>query len=182
MKRKVSSIRDYHFTQQDSLFFDANIWLFIHGPQEQNDKRAGIYSSAFKHILSAKCNIYIDVLIVSEFINRYARMQYKLYQKSARRSRNFKDFRDSECYKPVAESIAETVNRILKNCRRINSPFDTIDIGSLLSEYQEGSRDFNDQIFSEICKTNNYIFITDDADFKGHDLSILTANQKLISN
>ena len=59
MKNKAVSLKSYHFQSEDKLFFDANIWLFIYGPQEQkNSRNMGIYSSAFRRILEAQSRIY----------------------------------------------------------------------------------------------------------------------------
>ena len=65
---RALSVGDYDFQPGDELFLDANIWLLIHGPQNTGNDRMHAYSSAFRRLLEAQCRIYIDVLIVSEFI------------------------------------------------------------------------------------------------------------------
>ena len=39
---------------------------------------------------------------------------------------------------------------------------------------------FNDQVITEICKNNGFTLITNDGDFKTQEISILTANAKLL--
>ena len=39
-----------------------------------------IYSSALRRIIETKSHIYIDVLVVSEFINRYARQKWDIHK------------------------------------------------------------------------------------------------------
>jgi hypothetical protein len=54
--------------------------------------------------LSAKSKIYIDVLVLSEFINTYSRTQWKFV---ARHIESFKAFRNSSHFKPVAQEIGD---------------------------------------------------------------------------
>ena len=77
MTHKAISVNDYQFNPDDKLLLDTNIWLLVYGPQKPRDTRVATYSQALANILSAKCCVYIDVLIVSEFINTYARLKWK---------------------------------------------------------------------------------------------------------
>ena len=74
MAHKTVEVRHYNFTSQDKLFLDANIWLYLYGPQKPGNRWVRIYSTVFNRILNVKSRIYIDVLVVSEFINSYARL------------------------------------------------------------------------------------------------------------
>ena len=76
--KEVKEVEYYRFTSNDRLFLDANIWLLFYGPQIPRDTWVDIYSQAFARILAAQSPIYIDVLIVSEFINTYARQKWQL--------------------------------------------------------------------------------------------------------
>ena len=78
MNRKATAMRQYNFTSQDKLFLDANIWLYLFGPQKPGAYWVNIYSKVFSNILSAKSLIYIDALVVSEFINTFARQEWGL--------------------------------------------------------------------------------------------------------
>ena len=75
MTLKAVSVRNYHFKSQDKLFLDANIWLYIYAPQNPKSYWVNVYSKAFGRILTAKSCIYIDILVISEFINAYARLK-----------------------------------------------------------------------------------------------------------
>ncbi len=175
MDRKID-IKKYSFSINDSLFFDANIWYFIYGPTDPEDKRSKAYSSALAKILTAKSKIYIDILVLSEFINRYARFHYNL----AGTSDDFKQYRQSEDFVPIAKSIVDACKRILKDCARTDSCFELIDFNTLLVDYESKLCDFNDQILAEICKNKDFKFVTHDADFRVFNISILTANQRLL--
>jgi predicted nucleic acid-binding protein len=158
---------------------DANIWLYLFGPQKPGAYWVNIYSKVFSNILSAKSQIYIDALVVSEFINRYARVKQKVVAPQLNFS---KDFRNSPDFKPIAKDIAADVKRVLNYCTRIENGFETLDIGNLLTDYATGSFDFNDQVITEICKSNGFTLITNDGDFKTQEILILTANQSLLGN
>ena len=168
----------YKFNAKDRLFLDTNIWLFIYGPQRPNSWHVRTYSNVFGEILTAKSHIFIDVLVVSEFINRYARMVHA--QDSNTNSMKFKDFRKSNHFKSVATDIANSTKRVIRHCHRISSEFRNLRIEDLLDEYSKGEHDFNDQVIAEICKRENLSLITDDADFKVQGIKILSANYRLL--
>ena len=177
MTHKAIAVKQHNFTSNDKLFLDANIWFYVFGPHRPGDPKAEIYSDVFKCILNAQCQIYIDVLVVSEFINAYSRKKWKLI---ARHIKLFKDFRNSPTFKPVAQDIADDVKKIMKHCSRIESKFVTLGIDDLLNDYATGNFDFNDQVITEICKSKGCTLITDDGDFKTQEIPILTANSKLL--
>ena len=78
MKHKAMAVQNHNFTPQHKLFLDANIWFYLYGPKEQGNYWVQIYSNAFKHILKANSRIYIDILVVSEFINSYAIAKWRV--------------------------------------------------------------------------------------------------------
>lgn len=174
---EIKDISSYSFSKDDQLFLDANIWLSVYGPMAYKRSRALIYSNAIRDIRRASCFVFVDVLIISEFINTYARWEHK---QSSSRKKNFKDFRKSSDFAPIAKDITANAKRIIKQCQRCSSNFTGVDIEALLTEFEKGDSDFNDQIFSEICKDKGLVLVTDDADFKGSKLTILTANSSLL--
>ena len=176
MAHDVSHVDHYDFTSEDELFLDTNIWLFIYGPQDPTSTKMYIYSSAFHHILKAQSRIYIDVLVISEFINAYARQQWQLVASDTK----FKEFRNSPHFKPIAQEISDNTKRVLNHCSRIESRFETLDVDGLMNEYAEGGADFNDQVIRELCNSRDLKLVTDDGDFGGQGISIITANRRLL--
>lgn len=177
MANNASAVADYNFTSDDELFLDANVWLFVYGPQRPRDARVTTYSEALKKILLAQCRIYIDVLIVSEFINTYARLKWEVMGKPHTR---FKEFRKSNDFKPIAKDIAADVGRVLKHCKRIENGFEALDIDGLIDEYADGDSDFNDQVIVALCKNKGLKLVTDDGDFCIQDIPVVTANKRLL--
>ncbi len=80
----------------------------------------------------------------------------------------------------MAQSIATHVKQIMKHSTRIESDFVTLPIDDLLTDYETGNFDFNDQVITEICKSNGFTLITNDSDFKTQEVPILTANSNLL--
>lgn len=177
MSHKAKAITRYDFKASDELLLDANVWLFVYGPQQPGDRRSAVYSQALAKIFTAQCRIYIDVLIVSEFINTYARLRFYLIAPATK----FKQFRNSTEFKPVAQDIAADVKQVLRHCTRIEDGFDTLTIDPLLDEYAAGGSDFNDQIYTALCQKTGLKLITDDGDFKGCGISVITANNRLLA-
>lgn len=128
----------------------------------------------------AKSTMFVDVLILSEFVNRYSRLEFKLKRPNAR-SHEFKAFRKSAAFLPIGKAIADDVRRILKQSQRIGSEFESVDINAFLAAYEKECPDFNDLVLTEICRTNGLKLITHDADFKTCGIMVLTANTNLLS-
>lgn len=177
MNYKIGAVEHHNFTSQDRLFLDANIWLYLHSPKQYKASWVNIYSNAFNRLLKANSRIYIDVLVLSEFINSYARLRWSLVR---RHYRTFKAFRNSSDFKSVAQDIVNDVKQIMNHCSQLESGFATLEMDNLLAEYADGNSDFNDQVITELCKSNGLTLITHDSDFRTQEIPILTANPSLI--
>lgn len=171
------AIASYAFTPEDELLLDANIWLLIYGPQKPRDWRVDVYSDALDRMLVAQSRIYIDVLIVSEFINVYARLQQKLLAPSSQ----FKQFRMSNDFKPVAQEISANMKRVLQHCIRLANGFESLAIDALMDDYAAGDSDFNDQILADLCQQRSLKLVTDDGDFKERGIPVITANRRMLA-
>lgn len=177
MKSKVLHIDSYPFSKNDTFLLDTNVWLFIYGRQDPNDRRIAIYSKALARILTAGSRVFIDVLILSEFVNRYSRIEHNIMKSPG----EFKFFRKSSRFKSVAQDIVHALRRILDHCERTESGFGSLDVDILLTDYQTKCPDFNDQILAELCKVRGLKLVTHDGDFKDCGITLLTANKSLLS-
>lgn len=178
MANNTFSVSSYKFTQEDELLLDTNIWLFVFGPQKPGDAKVAIYSQAFANMLAANSRIYINVLIVSEFINTYARLKWNVM---GRPRGDFKQFRKSQDFKPIAQDIAADIKRVLNHCSCIESSFETMDIDGLVAEFAVGDSDFNDQVIAALCQSRGLKLVTDDGDFRGQGIPVVTANPRLLA-
>ena len=174
---EIISIDDYEFKSGEALFFDTNIWFVMYGPQTYNKPAyQNKYSSAYRRILEAKCEIFINILVVSEFINTYARIAYRQHQK---KFKSFKEFRNSKYFAHVASDISNAVRKILDQSTPVGLNFDSMDLAKIVQEFKFGKLDFNDQVICEMCIHSNFKLITDDSDFMNCGAPIITANKKL---
>ena len=181
MPGKAHRISTYRFCDTDHLLFDTNIWLFLYGSQYgPTDSRVRVYSAALKNILAAQSRILIDVLVLSEFMNRMARFAYNTLSAQTRPG-DFKAYRKSLAFKPVAKGIADACRRILGHATRTDSGFPSLHIETVLCDYEVGKADFNDQVLAKLCKSKGLTLVTDDSDFKGLGLTLLTENKRLLS-
>lgn len=177
MTPRTEAITNYTFTSVDELLLDTNIWLLVYGPQKPGDRRVAVYSGAFAKMLAAQSRIYIDVLIVSEFINSYARLKWNLVSST---HPNFKQFRKSSHFKPIAEDIAADMKQVLRHCTPIANGFESLALNDLLDSYALGDSDFNDQVLADLCQRSGLKLVTDDADFRGQGIPIITNNRNLL--
>ena len=180
MSEDVLDIGTYAFGGDDQLLLDANIWLSIYGPDPTRRKRSSIYQRAFRRMKEAESCLYLDVLVLSEFINACARLEFNQRCPGGPRGR-FKQFRQSPDFQPVAEEIAINATWICGAARRCATGFELCDVGSLLVSYAQGKSDFNDLMLCELCRARGLTFVTDDVDFRGSGLRILTANRRLLA-
>jgi predicted nucleic acid-binding protein len=179
MARNIADVRTHVFRPGDRYFLDANIWLDIHGPLAGKNPMAAAYSTALDNMTRQGSQIHLDVLVLSEFVNRFARLEYKRLRPGWPPSR-FKEFRKSAAFKLVARDIALHARQILGMVLPCDSGFTSVDQPALLTRYEAGDHDLNDLIIAELCKARALTLVTHDADFRDSGLPILTANKALL--
>lgn len=176
-RSNITDIRNESYSEEDRLFLDTNVWIKIFYPISSSPSSVAAYSAALRDIKVAKSDIYITECVLSEFINRYARLEQKIKAPS---SSDFKAFRATAQFKGIAQDIAMACKRILSSCNWCNSNCSSQDIDSILHDYAAGGKDFNDQIITHLCKSNTLTLVTHDADFADCGLNILTANNSIL--
>lgn len=176
----VASITGHSFSDEDMLFIDANVLLYIYGPVGPSHRLSTVYSNSLKGMVEKQSRLFVDVQVMSEFINRFAQMEWKQLPEDERPVK-FKQFRHSKAFTPVAKEISQAAKDILSISQKCGSCFETADTDAIFDEFTLGRIDFNDQIYVEICKTNGFTLVTHDKDFRSQGIDILTANNNLIS-
>jgi len=123
MLADIRDIESYIFAKTDSFLIDANIWMYINFPRYSKRWECEVYSNALNKILRFRCSIYIDELVLSEFINSYSRLEHNLACSldPQNTSSDFKTFRQSPQFRNVAKFTADAVRRILCLCQCINN-------------------------------------------------------------
>lgn len=179
---KITAIRDintFRFTEKKPLLLDANILLSVYGPNANRESYTYIYSDALARMRASKSQIFIDALVLSEFVNRFARWAFDQLPPELKPS-EFKYFRKSDEFKKVSQEIADNTRRIIDYVTWCDSEFGSIDMNMLIKEYEMGDSDFNDLVIAHLCKEKELILVTHDGDFQASDIEILTANRRLL--
>lgn len=184
MSNHIHHINDYIPSNSDNFFFDANVWLSIYGPiGYYDDWRVRNYSEFLRKLQMKNCNIYTNSIIVSEFVNRFSRLEFEQCRKQFDLEHDeFKKFRELEDFKQIASEIAINIRKIVRDSKICSCEMDDLTLFDLADNFENGNSDFNDLIFEEVCKANNLILVTHDGDFKDSKIEIVTANRYMLKN
>jgi predicted nucleic acid-binding protein len=178
MKNKAFDARHHPFSAGDQILPDANIWVYLFGPASATvSPVVGSYSAVLNNALKAQCRLFLDVLVLGEFINRYARMEANRLQPGV----NFKIFRNSAAFVPVAKDIAQQASVIVSLCQSVDHHFTQWNVTSLLADYATAGFDFNDQLLVETCRKYSLALLTNDTDFTEGGITVFTTHQRLLA-
>ena len=180
MKNKAHDLSAYTFQKEEPFLLDTNVWLYLFpAPSDKATGHAAGYSAATKNMLAAGCYLVMDALILSEYLNRYCRIEWSALHK--RTYPDFKAFRKSASFQTVGQGAATFARSMLKLCTRHDHPFSTADVGCVLAEFEAGSSDFNDGLLAETCRHHNWKLVTNDGDFTAGGIDVLTTNPRLLA-
>lgn len=181
----IHDARKVALSSSNPVFFDANVWLSIYAPPSKEDEYwKGEYTKVLNRIVNGKVPVLLDATVVSEYINRYCRIEFEAYM-GASSKLTFKQFRESrpDYYRPIAKEAADYVKEILDLplIKRVNGDFEAMDLPGMLADFEQGESDWNDQQIVDLCQRNKCSLLTNDADFRdATDVNILTCNGKLL--
>lgn len=178
-KNKASDAASYNFRAGEPILVDANVWLYLQPPAAQPTPGwSAAYSSAFFRLLQAKAQPVVDALILSEYLNRYIRIEYAAAWKT--RYPKFKDFRQSPDAATILQAAVAEIGQILKTSKACDTPLANVDLPAVLGDVQNGTADFNDGLLIENCRLNGWKLLTNDSDMTMGGIDLLTANKKLL--
>lgn len=178
MKNKAIDARNYGYSSGDAILPDANFWIYLYGPQSpKSNWVVNTYSSVYQKLLAGKAKLFLEVLVLSEFINKWARIEWKL----ANSGIEFKDWRKTSAFPPVAQVISAEAAKIVSKCAAVEHSFNEWKLSDLLNDFGSGVHDFNDQLIVETCRKHGLTMLTNDADFTEGGVTVLTANNRLLS-
>lgn len=162
------------------VFFDTNIWLYMFCEiGDYKDWLIRKYAYAFQYILKNDILIYTDFSIISEFVNRYLRMQFEQYKtKEKDFTLNYKkNYRNTDDFKEAWENICIIIKEsILEISNIINYNHTDCSISTILDP-ANFDIDINDSHIITICKENDMYLMTNDRDFKDAGINIISANK-----
>lgn len=180
MKNKAKLLAAYPFAKGESLLFDANVWLYLFpAPSGPPPAYAAAYSVALKKMLAADAHLVMDAMILSEYLNRYCRIEWSALHQAKHPA--FKAFRNSVDFKTVGAGAATFARNMLKMCTRHDHPFAAADVMQVLVDFEAGTSDFNDGLVAEACRRHGWKLVTNDGDFINGGIEVLTNNPKLLA-
>ena len=159
-------ISKYTVGPSEDFFFDTCVWLYIFAPLagSKQDKQ-NAYSKLYGEVLSRGATIWINSQVVSEYINRYLRLEFDQWKKrTGNYWANFKSgFRPTPDYQSALMSVKSQISDILKKSRRLPDDFHSIDISAIINS-MGSSCDYSDAIIINLCSQKKYKLVTDDSD------------------
>lgn len=160
-----------------SLFFDANVLLYLFFTTASAPHWQKAYSKIFRELLNTGQNkLVIDAMVTSEVINRALREEHKLFM-AKNGDISFKNYRNSPDGKNTLKQIYDIFDQIILPRFFIGGKiYDKKEIEDLL---RIDSLDFNDKLLCKLCEDKKYILITNDKDFVSSNIDILSANPEL---
>lgn len=180
MKNKAHNLSTYSFKKDEPLLLDANIWLYLFpAPSGKAPGFAARYSAALKRILAARAHLVMDAMILSEYLNRYCRIEWNALHTIA--YPDYKMFRKSKAFPNVGQGAAAFARGILKVCTCHDHPFAAANVAQVLTDFETGTSDFNDGLLAEACRHHNWKLVTADGDFTDGGIEVLTTNPKLLA-
>ena len=179
MKNKAYDLFSYTFSTDEQILLDTNIWLYLFpAPGNPPYNFAQQYSTAFANLVSAQAQPVLDPMVLSEYLNRYIRIEWEGSYKST--YLRFKDFRNSPDFSAVASAAETFAKKILSFCQVHSIPASELDLSMALADFSSGNVDFNDAILVDICKKRNLKLMTNDGDFQNGGIEVLTTNPRLL--
>jgi len=179
MKNKAYDLSSYSFISGEQILVDTNIWLYLFpAPGNPPQRFANQYSTAFSNLVSAQAQPVLDPMVLSEYLNRYIRIEWMGNYKST--YPKFKDFRNSLDFTAVVSSAETFAKRIVNFCEIHSIPARELDLNQALVDFSSGKMDFNDALLVDICKKRNLKLMTNDGDFHDGGIDVLTTNPRLL--
>jgi len=183
--KKIINLNSYSPSKSDNFIFDTNIWLYLYCPL--GDYKTLIikkYENFLVKIIKANSTIFLSSLILSEFINRYIRLDFNIKNKiDPDKFSDFKkDYRTSPEFLVTVKALQATIRQqIIKITKNISDDFNNYDLTYIINNVDKA--DFNDLCIEELSSISNYKIVTDDKDFKitSKSIEVLTSNPILLN-
>lgn len=154
--------------------------MFLFSPiSGSNNVQQKAYGNLLKNIRTARATIYINSLVVSEYINRSLKLNYSLWRdrefKGGNRFVDYKrNYRPTEDFDNAQKEAYNEMSDILSIALRKPDDFNALKLDEVMNAK---GMDFNDAYYAHFCKLNRLILVTDDKDLQRSplDITILTA-------
>jgi predicted nucleic acid-binding protein len=176
MMAKFHNLSSYTVSKDEKLFFDTNIWMYMHcSIGNYSSQLVQDYSDFYQKAKVAGAVILTSTLLISEFVNSYSRLEFNLRKKQDGLSDFKRDFRSNPNYKSLFDNInLLTEKKILKNSIKIQDRFHEFEESNFFAN--PNTYDFNDEYFCYIGEKLDFKIVTNDKDFlnTNYNVEIIT--------
>ena len=163
------------------IFFDANILIYLYGfgtPTYANWE--GQYATLYSRLNQQNNKFVIDYIVISEFINRAIRIEYKNYLATnglKERDLKYKEYRNSQDGQDALADIYLTVtDEILEEFEVVEKSYSKNDLTMMCIV---DNLDFSDKAIEKICDENQFVLLTNDTDFSNSSVDTLSCHNRL---
>ena len=162
----------YNINTNDNVFLDTNILIFLFSPDFVHSKEYQVdtYSKIFEKLIENKSAMYINSIVISEFLNRCLRIDFnKNYQDSNNTKDYKKDYRSSDEYKRTLAILLKELNKMFNEfkIKQLDDGFSNFDT---ITEFKNSTElDFNDLIIARNVIDNSFKLLSDDRDFDNYE-------------
>lgn len=156
----------YNFNKDTKVLIDTNILIFVFYPLSTNSIKVNQYTNILEKLRENNSKLYMTSTVISEFINRWLRLDFEKNFQNEERSKEFKkDYRISHNYEKTIKQILKIIQKIYKNynIENIEDGFSNFDI---INKYKNTDIDFGDLLILHVAEENNLKILTDDKDLK----------------
>ena len=161
--------------QGRSIFFDANVLLYLYFATPSMKDWPIKYSAIFSALVANGNQFVFDYNVLSEVVNRELRLSYQHYV-IANDGCSFKQWRDSADGKNAELRTYSLIKSLFPNFMIDGKVYELADVHPMLTP---SSLDFTDKAIVNLCQAKGYVLLTNDKDFSGVDLDILSENRSI---
>ncbi|MDV0445449.1 hypothetical protein MmiAt1_10280 [Methanimicrococcus sp. At1] len=175
----VYKLADISNIASEKIFIDANILISLDSPHPYFSDSFPACLAARNIFLENKTNLFVDIVVLSEFYNRCLKASYNFYCSTNGlnpKKFTFKKYRKTEDYKINLEQTCSKIQNILQYANAINPNYpESVFISNIIPANFK-NLDFNDLHILFVCLHNNFCLWTNDIDFKNQPIDIFTEN------
>lgn len=163
----------HKFNSDDKVIVDTNVLMYVYCPLNSKgyESLSSHYSDTLQKLADAKASIFVNSLIVSEFINRWLRLDCR---KKGVDLQDFKRvYRSSNDYTNTMRMILKQLKNFYLQCnaQNLDDNFSVFNIQSSYTQFPKS--DFNDIIIAENAKINGCKVLTQDGDFAQYGVNVI---------
>jgi len=161
------------------MFLDANILIYLFWASTSPFWERQ-YATLYSRLNRQSNDFVVDYIVISEFVNRAIKIEYKNYLASYNITSNdcsYKVYRDSQDGIDALSDIYLTVKEdILNEFEVVETSYSKND---LILMCTVENLDFSDKAISKICSDNQFVLLTNDKDFIDVDIDILSCHRAI---